>query len=665
MSNASSPYKHSGKNRFPELFPAEKKFLKLIVVIVVLVSLYYTYDSPSLLSQLDQIGGDRFPLLGWGCAGLAFGIAVSLVNRITALGRLDEAAAERVPDLQHLRSGEAWANKQFKIRGVLSLFALVAIFTLIVTSYVRNTPLESESDVESKLVQVNHSLVVGDIVALNRYLTESADQLSNNKNTNTALPILGALSNAGQVNSHLGLKKIEAAAAAYLIRYKQNVEKLILSGNIEAIEKAKSFFAIDKIIAQKWLARIYLNTKMADVYDAGKAFDYLQDASAAGDTDAIELRNKLAYSTQGVSSQTARESIFNFLNQGATAGEPVAMYWLGRWYAEAGTEAGDLSSQEWWRKAFSQDASPGIRVWAFTALKDHKTLDAASRNLLNSSSLTFIAGKNAELKKIGYSYLESLASGGDYRAALWMWYQLSIGDGVPIDRAKGGAWWTKAIKMDFSKSALSTLPYLTPEQAKFFKPSAVPTAAMTAVNPQAPPAVQSTPPLNPNTSSAPADRKPTMPANSQLSSSGNNWVCSRGYFQSGNSCLPVALPPNAQLNGYGDGWVCSRGYFQSGNACSPVVLPANAQLNGYGDGWVCKRGYFQSRNTCSPVVLPANAQLNGYGDGWACSRGYFQSGNACSPVVLPANAQLNGYGDGWVCKRGYAQNGGQCILLQQ
>ena len=567
MSTASSPDKHSRKNRFPDLFPVEKKALKLIVVVVVLLSLYYTYDSPSLLSQLDQIGGDRFPLLGWGCAGLAFGMAISLVNRLTALGRLDEAAAQRIPDLQHLRSGEAWVNKQFKIRGVLSLFALVAIFTLIVTSYVRNTPLESANDVENKLTQVKHSLVVGDIAALNRYLTESADQLSNNTNTNTALPVLGALSNAGQVNAHQGLKKIEAAAATYLSRYKQNVEKLILSGNIEAIEKAKSFFAIDKIIAQKWLARIYLNTKMADVYDAGKAFDYLQDASAAGDTDAIELRNKLAYSTQGISSQTARESIFNFLNQGATAGEAVAMYWLGQWYAEARTETDDLSAQDWWRKAFSQDAAPGIRVWAFTALTNQKTLDTASRNLLNSSSLMFISSKNAELKKIGYSYLESLANGGDYRAALWMGYQLSLGDGVPFDRAKAGAWWARAVKMDPSKTALSSLPYLTPEQAKSFQPAVIPASVPAAINPRAPVTVTPTPPAAPNTSSAPTERKPTMPANSQLNVYGNGWVCSRGYFQSGNACSPVVLPANAQLNVYGNGWVCSRGYAQNGDRC--------------------------------------------------------------------------------------------------
>jgi hypothetical protein len=696
MSTASSPDKPSGKNIFPDLFPVEKKALKLIVVTVVLVSLYYTYDSPSLLSQLDQIGGDRFPLLGWGCAGLAFGIAVSLVNRLTALGRLDAAAAERVPDLEHLRSGEAWVNKQFKIRGFLSLFALVAIFTLIVTGYVRNTPLESQNDVESKLVQVNQSLAVGDIAALNRYLTESADQLSNNTNTNTALPVLGALSNAGQVNTHEGLKKIEAAAATYLSRYKQNVEKLILSGNIEAIEKAKSFFAIDKITSQKWLARIYLNTKMTDVYDAGKAFDYLQDASAAGDTNAIELRNKLAYSTQGISNQTARESIFTFLNQGANAGEPVAIYWLGRWYAEAGTEAGDLSSQEWWRKAFSQDAAPGIRVWAFTALKDHKTLNVASRNLLNSSSLTFIAGKNSGLKDMGYTHLESLANGGDYRAALWMWYKFSTGDGGGIDRAKAGAWWAKAIKMDFSKSELSTLPFLTPEQAKFFKPAAVPTAAMTAVNPQLPTTVQPTPPAASNTTSAPADRKPTMPANSQLNYSGNNWECKRGYFQSGNSCLVVVPPANGQLNYSGNSWECKRGYFQSGNSCLVVVPPANGQLNYSGNSWECKRGYFQSSNSCLAVVLPENSQLNYSGNSWECKRGYFQSGNSCIAVVPPANAQLNysgnsweckrGYlqtsnscvavvlpensqlnysGNSWECKRGYAQNGDRCILLQQ
>jgi hypothetical protein len=58
-----------------------------------------------------------------------------------------------------------------------------------------------------------------------------------------------------------------------------------------------------------------------------------------------------------------------------------------------------------------------------------------------------------------------------------------------------------------------------------------------------------------------------LPANSQLHFSGNSWVCKSGYFQSGNSCLPVVLPENAQLHFSGNSWVCKWGYAQKGDRC--------------------------------------------------------------------------------------------------
>ena len=68
-------------------------------------------------------------------------------------------------------------------------------------------------------------------------------------------------------------------------------------------------------------------------------------------------------------------------------------------------------------------------------------------------------------------------------------------------------------------------------------------------------------------SSAPSSSETQIPKNAKINVYGNRWDCQRGYYQSGNQCLPVEPPQNAKLNYLGSGWDCQRGYYQSGNQC--------------------------------------------------------------------------------------------------
>ncbi len=62
----------------------------------------------------------------------------------------------------------------------------------------------------------------------------------------------------------------------------------------------------------------------------------------------------------------------------------------------------------------------------------------------------------------------------------------------------------------------------------------------------------------------------------------------------------VEVPANAQLNSRGDGWICTYGYRRAGKTCIPIAVPRNAVLGPYGDVWVCLPGYFTYRGICLP-----------------------------------------------------------------
>jgi hypothetical protein len=63
---------------------------------------------------------------------------------------------------------------------------------------------------------------------------------------------------------------------------------------------------------------------------------------------------------------------------------------------------------------------------------------------------------------------------------------------------------------------------------------------------------------------------------------------------------PIEMPANAQLNSRGDGWICSYGFYRVGKACAAITVPRNAVLGPYGDVWVCLPGYFTYRGICLP-----------------------------------------------------------------
>lgn len=155
----------------------------------------------------------------------------------------------------------------------------------------------------------------------------------------------------------------------------------------------------------------------------------------------------------------------------------------------------------------------------------------------------------------------------------------------------------------------------------------------------------------------------SVPQNATPSPYGAGWQCDRGFFRSGNGCLPVQIPPNAQINALGNGWQCVRGYSRSGDECLVVRVPQNAQLNALGNGWQCNRGFSRSGEGCLQVQIPRNAELNALGSGWQCSRGFSRSGDGCHPVQIPQNAELNALGSGWQCRRGFSRSGEGCQLV--
>lgn len=154
-----------------------------------------------------------------------------------------------------------------------------------------------------------------------------------------------------------------------------------------------------------------------------------------------------------------------------------------------------------------------------------------------------------------------------------------------------------------------------------------------------------------------------IPKNAHKNTYGTGWECDRGYYKSGNNCLPVQIPENAQLNYYGHGWECKRGFYKSRNRCLSVQIPKNAQLNYYGHGWDCKRGFYKSGNKCLPVQIPKNAGLDYYGHGWKCARGFERIVNECVKFSIPNNASIRPDGNGWTCNLNYKRSGKECIPM--
>jgi TPR repeat protein len=631
-------------------------------------------DSASLVSYMDGFGGKDFPLLGWAFFGGIAGITMGVGSRVIELGWFRAAAISRVPDIGHLRAGEEAAARYFRIRSFAAVVGAAILLSALVFSYFRNSGYDPRADIDTKSAAIAAAGADGKIAVLNGALEDSAGLLQSDPKS--GLKILATLNGLSREAGRPEVERVAKIAQKYLSVYREETEKLVTDGKPEALARSEAFSEVDRVASLAWLGRLHEGGKGGAKRDLSKAFSYYSEAASAGDKTAATMQDKLVHTMVSAKDDGDRQAAFKYLEPRAQAGWPYDHYWLGEWYARSSKQEDQKNAEKWLVKALTQDADVGIKSLAFLSLAKIKDVSPAAVRVLDDQAPKYAKGKDENMKKAAYTYLEQRARAGDPGAALWMGFRHAEGDGVPKDAQKAHDWFLKAARQDKNIAVKNKAFEALGERNHPPIPGSenVPVSEVRGTSPsndvvyeksEVEPRTYQEPvrPTEPIPSPATRDKTSSIPANASLNVYGNGWVCNRGYRQSGNECASVQVPQNAGLDVYGHGWTCNRGYRQSGNGCVLVLIPANAELDVYGHGWTCSRGYRQSDNDCVSVQIPQNAELDVYGHGWTCSRGYRQSGNRCVLVQIPQNAGLDVYGHGWTCNRGYRQAGNECLLV--
>ena len=627
-------------------------------------------DSAWLVASVDALGGKGFPLLGWAIIGGVAGVAMGIASRIFELDLLDSRVISHVPGIGHLRAGEESSARNFRIRSFVAAVGAVILGSALVFSYSRNAGYDYRADADIRAAAIVAAGTAGNITILNAALNDSVGRLQSDPGIGLkTLLVLKGLSKEGvrpEVN------RVAKIAQKYLEVFRAETEKLVGDGKPDALARSEAFLEVDRIASVKWLGRLYEAGWGGANKDLSKAFSFYGEAATAGDKTAAAMQDKLAHAMISAKDEGSRQEAFKYFEFRAQSGGPNDHYWFGQWYAGSSKPEDQKNAEKWLAKALSQDADATVKNLAFSSLAKLKDVDTAATKVLDERAPKYAKGKDENMKKVAYAYLELRANAGDPGSALWMGFRFQEGDGIAKDQKKAREWFLKAALQDKNKMikdlAFEALGEKRTMQTKTVQDpepnndrtvrSAIPAKPESSTK-----TTESVRPADPTPASAVKDKALIAPPNSQIDGYGSGWVCKRGFRQVGNGCVPVQLPENAQIDGYGSGWVCKRGFRQVGNECVPVQLPENAQIDGYGSGWVCKRGFRQVGNECVPVQPPENAQIDGYGSGWVCKRGFRQVGNGCVPVQLPENAQIDGYGSGWVCKRGFRQVGNECVQI--
>jgi hypothetical protein len=156
-----------------------------------------------------------------------------------------------------------------------------------------------------------------------------------------------------------------------------------------------------------------------------------------------------------------------------------------------------------------------------------------------------------------------------------------------------------------------------------------------------------------------------VPHNAHPDYTGRSWTCDNGFFQRGQTCIPVKLPANSRLDYTGHSWTCDNGFFQRGQTCIPIKLPANSRLDYTGHSWTCDSGFFQRGQSCETLTLPNNAELDYTGHSWKCAHGFRRVGNGCEKFSVPENAQVDFTGNDFACNQNYKRVSDRCAPMTQ
>lgn len=637
---------------------------RLAITLFVALLFLASADSAWLVSSIDGVGGRDLPLLGWAIFGCFAGIAMGVASRFIELGWFGSSSVSRVPDLEHLREGEEAAVRHFRIRRVAAVGGAAILATALAIGHSRNAGYDSKGDADKKSAVITVAGTEGKITILNDALDDAAGRLQSDPKS--ALKTLVALKGLSKDGVRPEVDRVAKIAQKYLDVFREETEKLVIDGKSEALARSEAFLDVDRIASVKWLGRLYEAGKGGASRDLSKAFVFYGEAAAAGDKTSANMLDKVAHMMTSAKDDGARQDAFKYLEPKAQSGGPSDHYWLGQWYLGSGKPEDQRNAEKWLARAIAQDDDAAAKGLSFSSLTKLKDVGPVASRVLDEQAPKYAKGKDENMKKAAYAYLEQRANAGDPGAMLWMGFRYAEGDGIPKDEKQAHDWFLKAALQDKNQAvknkAFDALGERNhpPIQGTKTIPLDQANGTQPVVEPKA--TIQEPVPLvTQPTAPAQWERKSGIPANASLNVYGNGWVCNRGYRQSGTDCVPVQIPLNAGLDVYGHGWTCNRGYRQSGNECLSVLIPANAELDVYGHGWTCSRGYRQSGNECVLVQIPVNAELDVYGHGWTCSRGYKQSGNGCAPVQIPQNAGLDVYGHGWTCNRGYRQAGSECV----
>jgi len=673
----------------------------LAITLFVAVLFLAGADSASVVSSVDALGGQGFPLLGWMICGGIAGIAMAVGSRVLELGWFGAAAIARVPDINHLRAGEEVAARYFRIRSFAALVGTVILLSTLAFSYSRNAGYDRDANFDRKATAIAAAGTAGKIAVLNRALEDSAGRLRSDPKT--GLPLLAALQGLSKDGARPEVERVAKIAQKYLAVYREETEKLVTDGKPEALARSEAFSEVDKVGSLKWLGRLYEAGKGGANRDLSKAFSHYGEAALAGDKAATNMRDKLVQLMVQTKDDTTRQAVFSYLDSKAQGGSPSDHYWLGEWYARSSKSEDQKSAEKWLGQALAQSVDATAKNKAFLSLSKRTELGTSSMRVLDDLAPKYAKGKDEGMKRVAYAYLEQRANAGDPGSAVWMGFRFSQGDGVAKDHEKAGKWFLKAAFKykgtaiddrtfaELGEDVGAALTRVLDEQAPKYvkgKDESVRSAAYAYLEKRAnagDPGAQ----LWIGFRYTEGDGVPKDEAKA------HNWFLkaalqnknkaakNKAFDVLGERYHPPIPNPKVVPLGPAQGGLSNRdtGWdpLAGAKVAPPIlpleptpapvarekrlVIPPNATLNYAGDGWMCGRGYRQVGNECIAVVMPANATLNYAGDGWMCGRGYRQVGNECKAVVMPANATLNYAGDGWMCGRGYRQVGNECIAL--
>ncbi len=430
------------------------------IVAILAVLFVFLFTKPiDVTINIDELGGKVSPLIGWLLVGFIFGCLVSVTVRVRDFGWFgSKSLFLSIPNIECLRAGENEALRIRKWKFVVGLFALSLTSSFVGLSWWTNSHYPYTSESEEIIVKLREAAKNHDITLINRALSDAANILGQNatitlvSDYSSALKILGLIKSFEKdVNGPV--KRAGEAASRHIALYRNKTFEMVKSGQPGALNRSLVFLDVDRRSAAFWIGQLYETGKGGAKKDLLKAFAFYGDAARLGNKVSGEALEILARSTIGDSDEGVRRASFSYFDPKARQGNPLAQYWLGKWYEKNQDDGSSQNkSVEMFLKAANQDGDKFAQVSAFLDLSKSAVGHQSSQRLLDKLAPAFASGDNMEAKLAAYTYLEARAGEGDPGAQLWTGYRYREGDGIAKDMTKAQTWFAKAATQDSNEA---------------------------------------------------------------------------------------------------------------------------------------------------------------------------------------------------------------------